>query len=179
MSNKVQFIEQNYTEGLLQVPEHLIGQVSKILQDQFGFTIEERVRQQTPQQQKVLRQQLNLIVQILLCSFKRYCILNQQTTIKQQIENIQLKKQFSKKFCLFDLHQLLYENQFSQEFRDEFENYLCNGSAEKDLKESRQITQDLKKELKKLISQLLLEVLKGNPITSLLKHRLNIKKFSN
>ncbi|CAD8146945.1 unnamed protein product [Paramecium octaurelia] len=179
MLNKVQFIELNNTEGLLQVPEHLIGQVSMILKDQFGFTIEERVRAKTPQKQQGLRQQLNLIVQMILCSFKKYCKLNQQNTIKQQIENIQLKKQFSKKFSLFDLHQLLYENQFSQEFRDEFENYLSNGSAEKDLIESKKITKDLKGELKKIISELLFEVLKNNSITSLLKPRLNIKRISN
>ncbi|CAD8147933.1 unnamed protein product [Paramecium pentaurelia] len=179
MQNKVQFIESNDTEGILQVPDNLIGQVSKILKDQFGFSIEERVGAKSQQKQQVFQQQLNLIVQLVLCSFKKYCNINQFTTIKQEMENIQQKKQFSKKFSLYDLHQLLYENQFCQEFRDVFENYLSNGSAEKDLKESRKITQDQKKELKKIISELLLEVLKNNPNTSLFNHQFNRKKINN
>ncbi|CAD8069344.1 unnamed protein product [Paramecium sonneborni] len=175
MQNKVRLIETNNSQGMLQVPEHLIGQVSKILKDQFGFQIEERESAKKDQRHQIFKKQLNLLLSQIMCSFKNYCKINQYNNIKQELENIQQTKQFSKKFSLHNLHQLLYENQLHLEFRDKFEYYLSSGLAEKDLNECKKITEDLKKQTKKIISQLLLEVLKNNKNTSIFKHQFNRK----
>ncbi|CAD8071591.1 unnamed protein product [Paramecium sonneborni] len=148
---------------ILTVPKHLIRKVSKILKDELGIDLNEKIEYC----QNQYKRQIAQIASHLINSFRNYCKENQYSVIENELQQQLEKKRNRKIFTIHDLYELQYKNQNRQEFIDKWEAYLSLGYAEKNLMNNKKIKSEIKIELKTILNYLLFESQVKNPKQSI------------
>ncbi|CAD8065571.1 unnamed protein product [Paramecium sonneborni] len=154
---------------ILKVPKQMIGEVSKLLKDQFGIILTEKKDSYQNQYKIKQKKQIAQIASPLINYFRNYCKDNQYTIVENELSDLLEKKGVRKVFTLQDLYELQFKNKNRKEFLDKWEPFLSLGHVEQYLMNNKKIKSEIKLELKAIISLLIFECQKEDPKESMYK----------